>query len=146
MVSIPVSLIKAADAAIAAAKRKYPTLTRAGFDAVGDEAPEPLNAEAVALAIAYITHGPIGRAKDPYGSAAGRLAFFARRWTCALGFPAAMHIRVGDFIAAVAACGVKIERPWRNDSGLALRLLDADRNLVDVAFVKLLAAEQGAPP
>ena len=145
MVSIPVPLRKAAGAAIAAAKRKYPTLTRAGFDTVGEEPTEPLNAEAVALAIAYITYGPIGKAKDPWGSSAGRLAFFARRWTASLGFPFAMHIKVGDYLAAAFHSGAKCERPLRNDSGLGLRLLDCDRNLVDIEFVKVLAEQEAAP-
>jgi len=143
MASIPVPLVRAAGAAISAAKRKYPSLSRAGFDALEEEAPEPLNPDAVAVAIAFISHGGVGKSRDPWGSSAGRLAFFARRWAAVMGFPFAAHIKVGDFLCAAFHCGVKCERPLRNDSGLALRLLDADRNLVTVEFVKLLA-EQAA--
>ena len=122
MATIPWPLLRAANAAITAAKRKYPQLSRAGFDACG-EAPEPLNPEAVAVALAFITYGGVGKSRDPWGSAAGRLAFFARRWAAEMEFPFAAHIKVGDFLCAAFHCGIKCERPLRNDSGLALRLL-----------------------
>jgi len=139
MVKIPGSLLKAAASAITAANKKFPGLWRAGFAPSG-EAPEPLNREGVAVALAFIKFGPCGNAKVPWGAAAGRLAYFARRWSQALEFDYHSGVQVGDFLCAAFHCGIKCERPLRNESGIALRLLDCDRDLVDAAFVKLLAA------
>src|ERR1700726_577785 len=111
MASIPEPLLAAATAAITAAKRKYPTLSRAGFDSLLGEPAEPPNLRAVALALAFIQFGGVGKAKVPWGSAGGRLAYFARRWAQALGFEFPEGIKVGDVIVAALASGVKIERP-----------------------------------